>query len=69
MADVRRVWSRCCRSYRALRTVGLDPQNVFKIREANIEREDVHIWLNDGTIAFTKSVDGHITGALFRGRR
>jgi hypothetical protein len=53
--------------FRALRSVGLDPQGVFKIREAEIDREDVHIWLNDGTIAFTQSVDGHVTGAYFEG--
>jgi hypothetical protein len=53
--------------YRALRNVGLDPQRVFKIREAVIEREDVHLWLNDGTIAFTQSIDGRVTGAYFEG--
>src|SRR5215469_14608152 len=53
--------------YRALRTVGLDPQKVYKIREAEIDREDVHLWLNDGIIAFTKSVDGRVTGAYFEG--
>ena len=53
--------------YRALRDVGLDPQRVYKIREAEIDREDVHFWLNDGTIAFTQAVDGHITGAYFEG--
>ena len=53
--------------FRALRNVGLDPHNVFKIREAAIDREDIHIWLNDGTIAFTQSVDGRITGAYFEG--
>src|ERR1035437_496759 len=53
--------------YRALRNVGLDPQRVFQIREAEIDREDIHIWLNDGTIAFTQSVDGKVTGALFEG--
>ena len=53
--------------YRALRTVGLDPQRVFQIREAEITREDIHIWLNDGTIAFTQSVDGKVTGAFFEG--
>jgi hypothetical protein len=53
--------------YRALRTVGLDPQKVFTIREAEIVREDVHLWLNDGTIAFTQAVDGRITGAFFEG--
>jgi len=53
--------------YRALRSVGLDPQRVFQIREAEIDREDIHIWLNDGTIAFTQSVDGKVTGAFFEG--
>ena len=53
--------------YRALRNVGLDPQRVFQIREAEIDREDIHIWLNDGTIAFTQSVDGKVTGAFFEG--
>jgi peptidase M1-like protein len=53
--------------YRALRGVGLDPQKVFVVREADIEREDVHLWLNDGTIAFTQAVDGRITGAYFEG--
>ncbi len=53
--------------YRALRSVGLDPQRVFTIREAVLDREDVHIWLNDGTIAFTQAVDGSVTGAYFEG--
>ena len=53
--------------YRALGGVGLDPQRVFAIREAVIEREDIHIWLNDGTIAFTQAVDGRVTGAYFEG--
>ena len=53
--------------YRALRSVGLDPQRVYKIREAAIDREDVHLFLNDGTVGFTQSVDGRITGAYFEG--
>ncbi len=53
--------------YHALRTVGLDPQKVFTVREADIDREDVHLSLNDGTIAFTQAVDGRVTGAYFEG--
>ena len=53
--------------YRALSNTGLDPKKVYKIREAAIDREDVHLWLNDGTIAFTQSVDGKVTGAYFEG--
>ena len=53
--------------YHALSSVGLDSQQVFRIREAVIEREDVHLWLTDGTIAFTQAIDGRITGAYFEG--
>ncbi len=53
--------------YRNLQSTGLDPQRIFKIREAEIDREDVHLWLNDGTIGFLQAVDGHITGAIFEG--
>ena len=56
-----------CRCIALCAGVGLDPQRVFKIREAEIDREDVHIWLNDGTIAFTQAVDGQVTGAYFEG--
>ena len=53
--------------YRELRSVGLDPKQVYKIREAAIDRDDVHLFLNDGTIAFTQSTAGRITGAYFEG--
>lgn len=53
--------------YRALRNVGLDPQAVYKIREAAIDREDVHLFLNEGTLAFTQSIEGQVTGAYFAG--
>lgn len=53
--------------YRELRSVGLDPHAVYKIRDAAIDREDVHLWLNDGTIAFTQTIDGRVTGAYFEG--
>ncbi len=53
--------------YRQLRAVPLDPAQVFHIREAVFDREELHIYLNDGTIAFTKDVGGHITGAFFEG--
>src|SRR5215471_2521671 len=53
--------------YRALSNTGLDPKSVYKIREAALDREDVHLWFNDGTIAFTQTVDGKVTGAYFEG--
>jgi len=53
--------------YLKLRSVGLDPARVYKIREASLDRSKLHISLDDGTIAFTEAVDGHITGAFFSG--
>jgi hypothetical protein len=53
--------------YHQLQTTKLDPSRVYRIRDAAIEREDLHLRLTDGTIAFTTTVDGHVTGALFDG--
>src|SRR5258706_2493721 len=53
--------------YRRLATVHLDAQQVYTIRDGSITREDVHLTFDDGTIAFMKAVDGHVTGALFLG--
>lgn len=55
------------RLYHELETVKLDPARVYSVRDAAIEREDLHLRLTDGTMAFTRAVDGHITGALFEG--
>jgi hypothetical protein len=53
--------------YRELRDVSLDEKQVYHIREATLNREDLHLYLSEGTIAFTKDVDGRITGAYFEG--
>src|ERR1043165_308664 len=53
--------------YRKLREVGLDPAGVYNVREAAIQREDLHITLEEGTIAFLRAVDGRVTGAFFEG--
>ena len=53
--------------YLKLRSVGLDKSQVYTIREATLDRAKLHISLDDGTIAFTEAVDGHITGAFFQG--
>lgn len=53
--------------YLKLRSVGLDKTHVYKIREASLDRGKLHISLDDGTIAFTEAVNGHITGAFFVG--
>jgi hypothetical protein len=53
--------------YLQLNSVGLDPERVFKVRGASLDRLGVNITLDDGSIAFTKDVLGRITGAFFEG--
>ena len=53
--------------YARLRTVGLDPQRVYDVREATIDRPNLHLDLDDGTLAFTEDICGRITGAFFVG--
>src|SRR5262245_50820571 len=53
--------------YRDLLNPVFEPSDVYRIREVNIQREDLHLSLSDGTIAVMRAVDGHITGAVFDG--
>lgn len=53
--------------YMQLGKVGLDPQRVYQVREAALDRGAIHISLEDGTIGFTQDVMGRITGAFFEG--
>ena len=53
--------------YDQLRTVGLSAARVYHIREASIDRANLHFTLNDGTIGFTEDVLGRVTGAFFNG--
>lgn len=47
--------------------VGLDPERVYQVRGASLDREAIHITLEDGTLGFTQDVMGRITGAFFEG--
>ena len=53
--------------YARIRSVGLDAQRVYHVRDASIDRPDLHLDLDDGTLAFTEDICGRITGALFEG--
>jgi len=53
--------------YARIRSVGLDPQRVYHVRDASIDRPNLHLDLDDGTLAFTEDVCGRITGAFFEG--
>ena len=54
-------------SFRELKSVGLDASRVYRVRDATIDRQGLHLVFSDGTIALTKAVDGRITGAFFEG--
>lgn len=53
--------------YLQLSSVSLDHARVYRIRDAAFNRAAFHITLDDGTIAFTQDVAGHVTGAIFEG--
>jgi hypothetical protein len=53
--------------YARIRSVELDPQRVYHIRDASIDRPNFHLDLDDGTLAFTEDICGRITGAFFEG--
>jgi hypothetical protein len=53
--------------YARIRSVGLDPQRVYHVQDAAIDRPNLHLDLDDGTLAFTEDICGRITGALFVG--
>jgi len=53
--------------YRQLRDLELDPERVYQVRDAGLDRGEIHITLNSGTIAFSRSVEGRVTGAAFDG--
>ena len=53
--------------YARIRSVGLDPQRVYHVRDASIDRSNLHLDFDDGTLAFTEDICGRITGAFFEG--
>src|SRR6202047_2752961 len=53
--------------YARIRSVGLDPQRVYHVRDGAIDRPNLRIDLDDGTLAFTEDICGRITGAFFEG--
>jgi hypothetical protein len=51
-----------------IRASRLDPGQIYKVRELNIYREELRIYLLDGTLAFLEPVRGKVTGAVFIGQ-
>ena len=53
--------------YSRIGSVGLDERRVYRVREATLDRPNLHLDFNDGTMAFTEDICGRITGAYFEG--
>jgi hypothetical protein len=53
--------------YLRLKTVGLDPSRVYRIRDVTLDRAAMHVTLDDGIIGFMQDVAGHVSGAVFEG--
>jgi len=53
--------------YLQLSSVGLDKSRVYRVRGLTLNRAAIHITLDDGILAFTEEVAGHVTGAFFEG--
>ena len=47
--------------------MGLDEQRVYRVRGAAIDRPNLHLDFDDGTLAFTEDICGRTTGAYFAG--
>ena len=53
--------------YARIRSLGLDEHRVYRVRGASLDRPNLHLTLDDGTVAFTEDICGRITGAYFEG--
>jgi len=53
--------------YARIRSVGLDPSRVYRVRDASLERPNLSLTFEDGTLIFTEDICGRITGAFFVG--
>lgn len=54
--------------YRELSSVGLDAKRTYHVRDLDLDLEDIHLSLEDGTLGFLEPVEGHVTGAFFEGQ-
>ena len=53
--------------YAQIRSVGLNPQRVYHVRDASIHHPDLDLTLESGTLAFTEDICGRTTGAFYEG--
>ena len=54
--------------YQALNALRVDPARVYYVRDLNLRRDAVSLYLTEGKLAFLAPLDGRVTGAVFIGR-
>jgi hypothetical protein len=50
---------------KSIREAGLDPEQCYRVRDFTFQKEDIHVYLTDGYLIFSKAVDGVRRGAVF----
>jgi hypothetical protein len=50
---------------RDLRGMSLDPNETYHVRDVQISRGDIKLYLTEGTVSFATAVDGHTVAAVF----
>lgn len=50
---------------RSIREAGLDPNECYRVRDLSYQKEDIHVYFNDGYLIFSKPVDGQRRSAVF----
>src|SRR5688572_802536 len=50
-----------------LSKIRLDKKQIYSVRDITLTRDALSISLNRGALAFTESIDGKVTGAVFLG--
>lgn len=50
---------------RAVRDVGLDPDQCYRVRDLSLYKEDIRLYFNDGYLIFSKPVSGERIAAIF----
>ena len=48
-----------------VRSASLDPDQIYRVRDLDILREDLHLYLTDGYLIFSKPIHGERLSAVF----
>jgi Peptidase family M1 domain len=52
---------------KSIRQTGLDPEECYRVRDLSYQKEDIHVYFNDGYLIFSKPLAGERRAAVFAG--